>query len=239
MSLKAPTHHISALPGDFAKTVLMPGDPLRAKYMAENFLTDAKCINEIRCLYAYTGNYKGKRVSVMASGIGGTSLSTHVYELFELYGVETVIRVGTAGGLDNSLELYDIVIAQGACHDTSYHVQFNLPGTFAPVSDWNLLKRAAETAEAMGVRYRVGNMLSANSFYNDDVDAIGKWARMGALCVDNETSSLYIAAAAAKKKALSLLTVSDHLFKEGKMSALERQDACENMMKIAFEIAEE
>ena len=238
MKLTAPTHHISAKPGEFAKTVLMPGDPLRAKFIADTFMENVVEVNAIRCMYAYTGDYKGRRVSVMASGMGGSSLATHAYELYNLYDVDSIIRVGTAGGLVQDMELFDIVIAMGACHDSSYHEQYKLPGSFAPLASYPLMRRAIDKADEMKIPYRVGNVFSANSFYNDAPDDIRKWARMGALCVEMETSTLYLTAASAGKNALSLLTISDHLFKEGKMSPEARQDGCLAMMELALETAQ-
>ena len=239
MSLTAPTHHITCMPGEIAKTVLMPGDPLRAKFIADTFLEDAVQVNSVRCMYAYTGTYKGKRVSVMASGMGGPSLSNQAYELYKLYGVESIIRVGTAGGYSLDLGLGDLVIAMGACHDSSFHKQYHLPGVFAPIASYPLLKRAVEKAEELGLHYAVGNVFSSNSFYCEYPEDHTVWAKMGALCVDMETSTLYMLAAAAGKQALSLLSISDYLLEDTpKMSPEQRQDGCVNMMKVALEIAE-
>jgi len=240
MAIKAPTHHIAALPGEFAKTVLMPGDPMRAKFIAENYLEDYKLINEIRCMYAYTGFYKGKRVSVMGGGMGGASTANHVWELYHLYDVETIIRVGTAGGFQPWLELYDIIIALCSCHDTSYHEQYKLGGTFAPLATFALVEKAVAKARDMGVSFHVGNLFTSNAFYSESPEDKKKFAQMGCLGVDQETAVLYMTAASAGKKALAIDTVSDHLWKESRdMTAQERQDNCRPMLEIALEIAED
>ena len=164
------TPHIGCTPEDFAKTVLMPGDPLRAKMIAETYLTDAKLVNNIRGIQGYTGYYKGKRVSVMASGMGMPSIGIYSYELYNVFNVESIIRVGSAGGLNRNLKLFDIVIAQGACTNSNYAHNFALPGTFAPIADFGLLRKAAENCESKGLPYKVGNILSSDTFYNDAVD---------------------------------------------------------------------
>lgn len=239
MALTAPTHHIAAQPGEFAKTVLLPGDPLRAKFIGENYLEDAKCINEIRGMYAYTGFYKGKRVSVMGGGMGGSSTANIVWTLYHLYDVQSVIRIGTAGGFQPYLELHDILIAQGSCHDTNYHAQYRLNGTFAPIASYDLLEKAVAQAKKMDLRYHVGNLLTSNSFYSESPDDKKEFAAMGCLGVDQETAVLYMTAAHAGRKALTIDTVSDHLWKDGKdMTAQERQDKCRPMMELALEIAE-
>lgn len=234
MTLKAPTHHISAQPGEFAETVLMPGDPLRAKYIAENYLEDVKQINEIRCMYAYTGTYKGKPVSVMAHGIGSPSMAVHAYELYNLYDVKNIIRVGTTGAISPDLKLRDVVIAMGACYDTNYIDQFDLVGTFSAIPSFSLLRKAVESAERLGVSYEVGNILSTDIFYSEKDQT--KWKDMGALSVEMETAALYIVAAAAKKNALSILTVSDHIVTGEKTTAEERQNSFTNMMEVALEM---
>lgn len=236
MALKAPTHHIGAQPGEFAKTVLMPGDPLRAKYIAENYLTDVKQINEIRCMYAYTGNYKGKPVSVMAHGIGAPSMAVHAYELYHLYDVENIIRIGTTGGLAPQVEMRDIIIAMGACYNTSYIDQFKLEGKFSAIPSYDLLRKATDTADRLGIDYRVGNILSTDIFYPADPRTQMAWLDMGVLSVEMEAAALYITAAAAKKNALAILTVSDHIIREEKTSAEERQNSFTKMMEIALEM---
>lgn len=236
MGLTAPTHHIGAAPGEFARTVLMPGDPLRAAYIAETYLENVKQVNEIRCMYAYTGTYKGKPVSVMAHGIGSPSMAVHAYELYQLYDVENIIRVGTTGGLAPELKLRDIIIAMGACYDTSYIKQFHLEGTFSAIPSFSLLKKAVESAQALGIGYQVGNILSTDVFYPKDPASQTRWMEMGILSVEMETAALYITAAAAGKNALSLLTVSDHIVRGEKTTAEERQNSFTNMMEVALEM---
>jgi len=236
MGLTAPTHHIGAAPGEFAETVLMPGDPLRAKYIADNYLENVKQVNEIRCMYAYTGTYKGKPVSVMAHGIGAPSMAVHAYELFHLYDVKNIIRVGTTGGLAPELKLRDVIIAMGACYDTCYINQYKLDGIFSAIPSYSLLKKAVDSAERLGVTYKVGNILSTDVFYPQDESSQRKWLDMGILSVEMETAALYIVAAAAKKNALSLLTVSDHIVTGEKTTAEERQNSFTNMMEIALEM---
>jgi purine-nucleoside phosphorylase len=237
MAFCAPTHHIEAQPGDFAPTVLMPGDPLRAKYIAETYLENARQINRIRCMYAYTGTYRGKPVSVMTSGIGAPSMATHAYELYALYGVENIIRVGTTGGLCADLHLRDIVVAMGACYNTCLASQFGLNGTFSAIASYPLMRRAIGQADRLGLSYRVGNVLSTDIFYPKEQDFQLKWAQMGVLSVEMETAALYITAAAAGKNALSLLTVSDHLLTGEKTTAEERQNSFTTMMEVALETA--
>lgn len=236
MGLTAPTHHIGAAPGEFAETVLMPGDPLRAKYITEHYLDNVKQINEIRCMYAYTGTYKGKLVSVMAHGIGSPTMAVHAYELFHLYDVNNIIRVGTTGGLAPDLKLKDVIIAMGACYDTSYINQFKLDGTFSAIPSYALMKKAVESAERLDIPYRVGNILSTDIFYPHDKSSQMKWLDMGVLSVEMETAALYIVAAAAKKNAMSLLTVSDHIVTGERTTAQERQNNFTNMMEIALEM---
>jgi len=236
MVLKAPTHHIGAAPGEFAKTVLMPGDPLRAKYIAENYLENVKQINEIRCMYAYTGDYKGKQVSVMAHGIGSPSMAVHAYELYHLYDVDNIIRIGTTGGIAPELQLKDLIIAMGACYDTPYINQFKLDGVFSAIPSYKLMRDAIVSAERLGVDYKVGNVLSTDIFYHDDSNSQMKWLNMGILSVEMETAALYIVAAAAKKNALSLLTVSDHIARGEKTTAEERQNNFTHMMEVALEM---
>lgn len=238
MTIKAPTHHISAQAGEIAKTVLMPGDPLRAKFIAENFLEDVVQVNAIRCMYAYTGTYKGKKVSVMASGIGAPTMGVHAWELFELYGVDNIIRVGTTGALHNDLEIGDIVFAMGACYNTPYADQFKLSGTFSAIASYPLMRKGIDYADKLEAKYMVGNVYSTDIFYPEYTDEQEKWAQMGALSVEMETGALYIVAARAGKNALSILTVSDHILRGEKASAETREKAFTQMMEIALEIAE-
>lgn len=232
-----PTPHIAANYGDFAPTVLMPGDPLRSKYIAENFLENPVLVNNVRGVNGFTGTYKGKRVSVMASGMGQPAIGIYSYELFNFYGVESIIRVGSCGSFDKDLHVRDIILAQGACTNGNYMKQYNLPGTFCPIADFGLLKRAAEECEKAGVNYKVGNIFSSDMFYDDSNSGM-QWAKMGVLGVEMESAALYANAARAGKKALCICTVSDSfLYPEENTTAEERQTSFTAMMKIALELA--
>lgn len=237
MALHAPTHHISAQKGEFAKTVLMPGDPLRAQFIAEHFLDDVKKINETRCMYAYTGRYKGKPVSVMAGGIGMPTTGVHAYELYNLYDVETIIRVGTAGGMAEQLKVGDLILAMGACYQSIWPQQYDLPGTFSAIATYDLLRSASDLCDSLGVRYHVGNILSSDIFYPEENYDTMKFLKMGVLGVEMETAVLYMLAARHQKRALSVLTVSNHLVTGEETSALERQTAFVDMMRVALELA--
>lgn len=232
-----PTPHIDAKLGDFAKTVLMPGDPKRARFIANTYLSDAVLVNDVRGVQGYTGYYKGKRVSVMASGMGIPAIGIYSYELFNFYDVDNIIRVGSAGAIHPDLKLRDIVIGQGACTNSNYAAQFGLPGTFAPIASFELVKKAVEQAERMGVVYKVGNLLSADTFY-DDSNSLGAWQKMGVLAVEMESAGLYCNAARAGKNALCICTISDCPFVPGQeCTAEERQETFTKMMEIALEIA--
>ena len=232
-----PTPHITAKYGDFAETVLMPGDPLRAKFIAENFLQDAVLVNNVRGVNGYTGYYKGKRVSVMASGMGQTSIGIYSYELFNFYGVKNIIRVGSCGAFDKDLHARDIVIAMGACTNGNYAMQYGLPGTFCPIADFGLVRKAVDACEKANVKYKVGNIFSSDIFYNES-GADMKWANMGVLGVEMESAALYCNAARAGKKALCICTVSDSfVYPEENTTAEERQNSFTKMMEIALEIA--
>lgn len=238
-----PTPHINATPEDFAKTVLMPGDPLRAKFIAENFLTDAKLVNNVRGIHGYTGTYKGTPVSVMASGMGMPSIGIYSYELFNFFGVDNIIRVGSAGGMNKDIKVRDIIIAQGACTDSNYAHTFNLPGTFAPIADFNLLQTAVKKADELSLSYSVGNILSSDVFYNDfegvpeNMTSSALWGKMGVLGVEMEAAALYMNAARSGKSALAILTVSDHLLTGESLSAEERQNSFTDMMTLSLETA--
>ena len=235
--MSTPTPHISSKPGDFAKTVLMPGDPLRAKYIAENFLEDAVLVNNVRGVQGYTGFYKGKRVSVMASGTGQPAIGIYSYELYNFYDVETIIRVGSCGSFSPELHARDIIVAMGACTNGNYASQYNLPGAFCPIADFDLVRRAAEECEKAGVNYRVGNIFSSDMFY-DDANSGMQWAKMGVLGVEMESAALYCNAARAGKKALCICTVSDSfIYPEENTTAEERQNSFTKMMEIALELA--
>ena len=236
--MSIPTPHITAKKEDFAKTVLMTGDPLRSKFIAENFLENAVLVNDIRGVQGYTGYYKGKRVSVMASGMGMPSIGIYSYELFKFYDVSSIIRVGSCGSFSPDLNLCDIILAQGSCTDSNFANQYNLPGTFAPIADFGLLSKAASECEKKGVNYRVGNILSSDVFYNDSFSPMD-WAKMGVLGVEMESTALYCNAARAGKKALCICSVSDSFVRpELNMDADERRTAFTKMMEIALEIAE-
>lgn len=231
-----PTAHNSAKQGDIAKKVLMPGDPLRAKYIAETYLKNPVCFTTVRNMLGFTGTYKGEPVSVMGGGMGMPSIGIYSYELYNFYGVEEIIRIGSAGALQDAVELMDVVIGLGACTDSNYAYQYGLPGTFAPIADYGLVSRAAEAAKGQGTRVLVGNILSSDVFYNADPLVNDKWRGMGVLAVEMEAAALYMNAAAAGKKALCMLTISDLIYREGKLSAAERQLGFGKMMEIALEI---
>ena len=232
-----PTPHISAKLGDFAKTVLMPGDPKRAKFIAENYLENAVLVNDVRGVQGYTGYYKGKRVSVMASGMGQPSIGIYSYELFNFYDVDAIIRVGSCGSFSPDLHVRDIIVAMGACTNGNYASQYNLPGTFSPIADFDLVRRAVEECEKAGVNYRVGNILSSDMFY-DDANSGMQWSKMGVLGVEMESAALYCNAARAGKKALCICTVSDSfIYPEENTTAEERQNSFTKMMEIALALA--
>ena len=231
-----PTPHISAAYGEIAEKVIMAGDPLRAKFMAERYLEDPKLVNQVRGMYCYTGTYKGKQVSVMGHGMGISSIGIYTFELFNFYGVKRIIRTGSAGAYHPDLHVGDIVIAQGACDNSNFAAQFRLPGTFAPIADFNLLRAAVDKAESMGVNFRVGNILASEIFYNDDPEAWKSWQKMGVLAVEMEASALYMNAARSGNEALCICTISDSLVHGTACSAEERQTSFTNMMKIAFDI---
>ena len=237
--MSIPTPHISAKLGDFAKTVLMPGDPLRAEFIAKNYLENAVLVNNVRGVQGYTGYYKGKRVSVMASGMGQPSIGIYSYELFNFYGVESIIRVGSCGSFSPELHARDIIIAMGACTNGNYAAQYNLPGTFCPIADFELVRKAVDECKKAGVNYRVGNILSSDIFY-DDANSGMQWAKMSVLGVEMESAALYCNAARAGKKALCICTVSDSfVYPEEITTAEERQTSFTKMMEIALNITEE
>ena len=232
------TPHNEAASGAFAKTVLMPGDPLRAKFIAETFLADAKLVNNVRGVQGWTGTYKGTPVSVMASGMGIPSIGIYSHELFHFYDVDNIIRVGSAGAISPRLKLRDIVMAQGACTDSNYAHQFGLPGTFAPIADFKLLETAVAVARRMGVEPPVGNLLSSDVFYNK-MGGMLKWGAMGVLAIEMESAALYCNAAEAGKRALTICTISDSLVTGEELPPADRQSTFTQMMKIALETAVE
>lgn len=234
-----PTPHINAKPEDFAKTVLMPGDPLRSKFIAENFLEGAKLVNNVRGVHGYTGTYKGTRVSVMASGMGIPSIGIYSYELFNFFGVENILRIGSAGAMQKEIKIRDIVIGQGACTNSNFVSQYGLAGNFAPIADYKLLSLAVAACEKLGVRYHVGNLLSSDTFYSDDTTASPAWMKMGVMAVEMEAAGLYMNAARAGKRALAICTISDHLLTDEVTTAEERQNSFTQMMEAALDVAVE
>ena len=230
-----PTPHIGAQYGEIAETVIMAGDPLRAKLMAERFLDDAVQFNNVRGMLGFTGTYKGKRISVMGHGMGMPSIGIYTYELFNFYGVKTIVRVGSAGAIQSDLHLGDLVLAQGACTNSNYAAQYELPGTFAPIGDFQLLRKAAEACDRMGYAYKVGNVLSSDVFYNENAHN-DKWSAMGVLAVEMEIAALYMNAARSGNRALAICTVSDHILTGEVTTAEERQNTFTKMMDVAFSL---
>ena len=241
--LHTPTPHISAKPGDFGKTVLMPGDPLRAKFIAETFLENPVLVNNVRGVQGHTGTYKGVKVSVMASGMGMPSIGIYSHELYNGYGVENIIRVGSAGAIQENIDLYDLVLAQGACTDSNWAAQFHLPGTFAPIADFQLLSEAVKAAENIGATYHVGNVNSSDVFYGDHVgvpEGLGSvygLKKMGVMALEMEAAALYMNAARYGKRALCICTISDHVLKGTETTSQERQTAFTTMMRVALDVA--
>ena len=230
------TPHNGAKKGEIAKKILMPGDPLRAKYIAEHFFENAVCFNTVRNMLGYTGTYKGEKLSVMGGGMGIPSVGIYTYELFHEYDVEEIVRIGSAGAFQDDVNLRDVVIAMGACTDSNYAKQYNLPGTYAPIADYDLLERAVNTARRKNQPVHVGNILSSDIFYNDDPTVNDRWRKMGVLAVEMEAAALYMNAARAGKKALCMLTISDHLYRNEKLSAEERQIGFDNMIQLALDM---
>lgn len=230
------TPHNSAKKGDIAEKILLPGDPLRAKYIAENFLDDVKQFNTVRNMFGFTGKYKGKEVSVMGTGMGVPSIGIYSYELIHEYGVKNLIRVGSCGAYLPELELYDLVIAQAACTNSSYASQYGLNGTYSAISSWELLYKAVKIAEEKNLRHYVGNIMTSDIFYDDDPESWKKWAGMGVLAVEMESYALFCNAAKAGVNALTILTVSDSLVNQTLTTAEEREKSFTNMMEVALEI---
>jgi purine-nucleoside phosphorylase len=233
-----PTPHINAPAGAFADTVLMPGDPLRSKLIADKFLENAELVNNVRGVQGYTGTWKGKRVSVMASGMGASSIGIYSYELFNMYDVENIIRVGSAGALQDNINVMDIVIAQAACTNSGFLETFHFPGTFAPIADYTLMQSAVQAADAHGATWHVGNIFSTDNFYNPKGYVGNEVARqMGVLAVEMEAAALYATAAYLGKRALCICTISDHIFKTEQLSPEERQTGFNTMIEIALDAA--
>ena len=232
-----PTPHIGAQVGDIAETILLPGDPLRAKFIAENFLEDVVQYNTVRGMYGYTGYYKGKRISVQGSGMGMPSIGIYSYELIHFYGVKNLIRIGSAGAISDKLDLYDIVIGMGACTDSNFAAQYNLPGTYAPIASYELLQKAVDVAKEQNTEVHVGNILSSDVFYGDSgLDSLRSWQKMGVMCVEMEAAALYMNAARAGVNALAILTISDCPLEGKATTSHERQVAFTKMMEIALNL---
>ncbi|MBQ3085093.1 MAG: purine-nucleoside phosphorylase [Clostridia bacterium] len=232
-----PTPHINAKPEDFGKTVLMPGDPLRSEFIAKNFLQNAELINNVRGVQGYTGSYQGEKISVMASGMGMPSIGIYSYELFNFFGVEQILRVGSAGALRSDLKLRDIVMGQAACTNSAYGAQYHLRGNFAPIADFSLLQKCVKEAEAMGLSYHVGNLLSSDTFYDAGEGDTMAWGKMGVMAVEMEAAALYMNAAKAGKRALAICTISDSLVTGEATTAEQRQSSFTDMMELALRTA--
>ena len=232
---KVPTPHIGAKEGEIAEKVIMAGDPLRAKFMAEIFLTNPVQYNAVRGMLGYTGEYKGKRVSVQGHGMGIPSIGIYTYELYNFYGVKNIIRVGSSGSIHPDLHIGDLVIAMGACTNSNYAAQYELPGTYAPIADFDLCRRAAEACEQFGYKYKVGNVFSSDTFYTENAHN-DKWMNMGVLAVEMEAPALYMNAARSGNKALVICTVSDHILTGEATTAEERQNSFTHMMDVAFSL---
>ena len=238
-----PTPHISSAPSDFAETVLMPGDPKRSRFVAENYLENARLVNDVRGVQGYTGIYHGMPVSVMASGMGMPSMAIYSHELYTAYGVENIVRIGSAGAMQKDLQLLDVVIAQGACTDSAMEKNFHLPGTFCPIASFDLIRIAAEEAEKAKIRYHVGNVLSSDLFYRDEADlrsedtALARWSKMGVLAVEMEAAALYMNAARERKGALALVSISDHLVTGENTTSETRRTAFTDMILLALNSA--
>ena len=232
------TPHNSARPGDFARTVLMPGDPLRSKYIAENFLTDPVLVNNVRGVQGYTGKWKDVPVSVMASGMGMPSIGIYSWELYSNYNVENIIRIGSAGALQDDVNVMDIVIGQGACTNSHYTDHYAFPGFYAPIADYTLMQHAVESAAEHGAKFHVGNIYSSDNFYHPkSYEGTRAVRRMGVLAVEMEAAALYANAAYLGKRALCICTISDHLYKSEELSPEERQTGLNDMIKIALDTA--
>ncbi len=231
------TPHNQAPEGAFTKTVLMPGDPLRAKFIAENFLTDVVQVNSVRNMLGYTGYYKGKKVSVMGSGMGMPSIGIYSHELYSFYGVEKIIRIGTCGAYAPECKVFDLILAEGACTNSNWAHQFALPGVLSAIADFDMLMDAYKIAKDNNMNVHVGNILSSDIFYNDQESVWKKWAKLGCLGVEMESYALYTTAANLHKKALCILTVSDSFITHEETTPEQRQTSFKDMMKVALEVA--
>lgn len=231
------TPHNSAVRGDIAETILLPGDPLRAKFIAENFFEDPVQFNTVRNMFGYTGTYKGKKISVMGTGMGVPSIGIYSYELIHFYGVKNLIRVGSCGALQGNLKLYDVIIGMGASTNSSYAHQYGLPGTYSATASWDLMYKAVRVAEEKGIPVHVGNILTSDTFYSADTDSTAKWQSMNILAVEMESFALYCNAAHAGVNALTILTVSDSIVNKEETTPEEREKSFTRMMEIALELA--
>lgn len=230
------TPHNEAMTGEIAKTVLMPGDPLRAKFLAMTYLDNVKQFNKVRNMFGYTGKYKGKEISIMGSGMGMPSIGIYSHELYSKYGVENIIRIGSCGSFKENVHLRDIIIVQGCCTDSNFAHQYELSGIYSAISDYGLLEKAVTLAKKNNVNYHVGNILSSDIFYHADKNSPQKWASMGCLGVEMESYALFATAAYLNKRALTLLTVSDSLVSNEETTPEEREKTFTAMMEIALEI---
>lgn len=236
--MTVPTPHIGAKQGEIAETILLPGDPLRAKYIAETFLEDVTQFNTVRNMFGYTGTFQGKRISVMGTGMGVPSIGIYSYELIAFYGVKNLIRIGTAGSLHESVKIRDVVIGMGASTNSNFAHQYGLPGTFAAIASYDLVKKAADTAVELGMNnIKVGNILTSDVFYDADPEAWKKWSSMGVMAVEMEAAALYMNAAKLGANALCILTISDSLVTHESTTAEERQETFTDMMQIALRLA--
>lgn len=236
--MSIPTPHIECKEqGVIAETVLLPGDPLRAKFIADTFLEDVIQFNTVRNMFGYTGTYKGKKISVMGSGMGIPSIGIYSYELIHFYGVKNLIRIGSCGSIREDVKIRDVIIGMGACTNSNYAAQYELPGTYAPIASWELLNKAVTVANEKGIDVKVGNILSSDTFYDAQKDSWKKWASMGVMGIEMEAAALYMNAAYAGVNALCILTVSDSLVTHELTSAEERQNTFTQMMEIALELA--
>ncbi|MGB4440216.1 MAG: purine-nucleoside phosphorylase [Sedimentibacter sp.] len=231
------TPHNNANEGHIAETVLLPGDPLRAKFIAENFLSDVEQFNAVRNMFGYTGTYNGKKVSVMGTGMGCPSIGIYSYELIHMYGVKNLIRIGSCGAYDPNLKLFDIVLAMGASTDSNYAVQYNLPGIYSATASWKLLSKAKNVADENNIQATVGNIVTSDIFYNEDSESWKLWTKMGCLAAEMETYALYCNASRAGVNALTILTVSDSIANHSETTAEQREKGFKDMMKIALELA--
>lgn len=231
------TPHNTAKIGDIARTVIMPGDPLRAEYIAETYLDNVRKFNSVRNIYGYTGIYKDVELSVMASGMGMPSMGIYSYELFKFYDVDTIIRIGSAGTISDKVDLRDIVLAMGTCTDSNYAMQYHLPGLYAPIADFGLLHTAYEQAGLYGIWTEVGNVVSTDVFYNDNTEYNKSWSKMNVLAVEMESAALYMNAARLSKRALAMFTISDNLLNGESLSVKERQEGFDDMIKLSLETA--